>query len=424
MGRPTCLLTASCLALASGCAVNQDSSSDAASTAGTTALCYVDGTTASYSGYSGTASSTDQSVVCVANSGVLTLTSCTMSSTGSTSSASDSLACGLDAVVLAKSGGSLTVSGGTVTSTGTGAAGAFATGSGTSASLSGVGITTAGDDAPGTAATRGATLTLTNCTVTTSGDGSPALGMASGTGAVTLSSGTFSTTGSDAPALQVHGTVAASGTTLAAAASDGVQLTPGYQLSLTNANLSVYGSGHRGVAIRQSGTTSGTGTFTMAGGALSTASGPAFFVSNAAAAITLSSSAAISSGSGVLVEAGVTSSYGTAGGTVQLTATGVSLTGDLVTDDTSSTIAATLGSSSSLTGTINMAALTLDATSTWTLTGNSVLTTLSDTSGISGTYVANIIGPYRVTYDNSLSANAGLGGLTYSLNGGGTLAPR
>ena len=62
--------------------------------------------------------------------------------------------------------------------------------------------------------------------------------------------------------------------------------------------------------------------------------------------------------------------------------------------------------------------------STWTVTGDSKLTSLSDTSGISGTSITNIYGNgHTVTYDKSLAANSALGGKTYTLNGGGTLTP-
>ena len=64
----------------------------------------------------------------------------------------------------------------------------------------------------------------------------------------------------------------------------------------------------------------------------------------------------------------------------------------------------------------------LDASSTWIVTGDSHLTTLTDTSGITGTTISNITGNgHTVTYD--ASANPALGGQTYTLNGGGTLKP-
>ena len=82
-----------------------------------------------------------------------------------------------------------------------------------------------------------------------------------------------------------------------------------------------------------------------------------------------------------------------------------------------------------LAGAVNAAAsgksvaLTLDASSTWTVSVDSYLTTLSDTAGIASSTVMNIIGNgHTVYYDGS--ANASLGGLTYSLVNGGMLRPR
>jgi hypothetical protein len=83
---------------------------------------------------------------------------------------------------------------------------------------------------------------------------------------------------------------------------------------------------------------------------------------------------------------------------------------------------------SSLTGAINGAdtagsvTVTLDATSTWTLTANSYVTVLNDTAGISGTAVSNIVGNGHNAYYKS-SSNGSLGGATYALSGGGALIP-
>jgi hypothetical protein len=68
--------------------------------------------------------------------------------------------------------------------------------------------------------------------------------------------------------------------------------------------------------------------------------------------------------------------------------------------------------------------LALDTISTWSVTANSVLTSLSESAGVSGTSINNIKGNgFTVTYDQSLSANSYLGGKTYTLVNGGTLAP-
>ena len=201
-------------------------------------------------------------------------------------------------------------------------------------------------------------------------------------------------------------------------------------ITLNDATLTSSKADKWGVLIYQSmsGDASGTkGTFTMTGGTLSNtaATGPLFYVTNSTAVITLKG-VSVAAASGVLVKA-ATGNWGTSGsngGTVVFTADGETLTGDLLSDSSSS-IAATLRNGTALTGKINSAALTLDATSIWNVTGDSQLTSLSDASGISGTTISNIHGNgHTVTYDATLSANSALGGKTYSLSGGGQLVPK
>jgi len=114
---------------------------------------------------------------------------------------------------------------------------------------------------------------------------------------------------------------------------------------------------------------------------------------------------------------------------VILTADGQTLAGDMVADKIS-TISAILQNSSTLTGAINAdkaakaVNLTVDSSSTWSVTADSYLTTLADAGGISGTTIANIQGNgHTVYYDAGNSANSGLGGKTYTLAGGGQLKP-
>jgi membrane-bound ClpP family serine protease len=165
----------------------------------------------------------------------------------------------------------------------------------------------------------------------------------------------------------------------------------------------------------------------MTGGSLSNtaATGPLFYVTNSTGVITLKGVKVTAAG-GVLIKAatGNWGNSGSNGGTVVFTADGETLAGDLVSDSSSS-IAATLQNGTALTGKIESAALTLDATSVWNVTGDSQLTSLSDASGISGTTITNINGNgHTVYYDAGLSANSALDGKTYSLAGGGQLTPK
>lgn len=73
-------------------------------------------------------------------------------------------------------------------------------------------------------------------------------------------------------------------------------------------------------------------------------------------------------------------------------------------------------------GTAKSTSLELDASSSWTVTADSHLTSLTDAAGISGTAVKNTTSNgYTVTYDRSACSE--LGGKTYTLSGGGVLKP-
>ena len=203
---------------------------------------------------------------------------------------------------------------------------------------------------------------------------------------------------------------------------------------LTDTSLTSSVENKWGVMIYQSmsGDAQGTkGTFNMTSGTLANTAttGPLFFVTNSTADITLSG-VNVSAGSGMLVEAAGTEKWGISGsnsGTVFLTADGQTLTGDVEADNIS-LLTLTLQNGSSIEGAINSANtaksvnLTLDASSSWTLTADSYLTCLSDTAGISGTSVSNISGNGHTVYYNS-SACSTLGGQTYTLDGGGYLKP-
>jgi hypothetical protein len=139
----------------------------------------------------------------------------------------------------------------------------------------------------------------------------------------------------------------------------------------------------------------------------------------------------VTAGSGVLLSAaaGNWGNQGSNGGTANLVADAQSLTGGVVADSIS-TVALTLQNGSTLTGSIDAggsareARLTLDGTSTWTVTADSQLTSLTLGGGISGDTITAITGNgHTIYYDAGDSANGALGGRTFSLNGGGTLQP-
>ena len=160
----------------------------------------------------------------------------------------------------------------------------------------------------------------------------------------------------------------------------------------------------------------------LTGGTLA-AQGETFSVSNLTADIALDH-VALSSGSGILVKAaaGTSGQLGRNGGTAHIVAHNQILTGDVVTDVISS-VRLTLNDHSQLTGkTTTDTDVALDATSTWTLAGDSKVGKLNDPDGITGNTVANIVGNGHIlTYDQRY--NPALGGKTYALANGGSLIP-
>ena len=386
--------------------------------------------TAAQTGQAYTSSTDNQSGVLVSGSATLTLTSPTVTTSGNSSSLDESSFYGLNGGVLAESGGTIVVAGGSVATSGTGANGVFASGTGSSITLSDTTINATGQGGHGAMASGGGTLSLTNVNIDTAGTNSAAIATDRGGGTISVTGGTSVTSGVDSPGIYSTGTISAANATLTASGSEAVVIEGSNAVTLTNSVL--YGAKKWGVLIYQSmsGDANGAnGLFTMTGGSLSAAVGPVFYVTNSTGTIALSG-VRITATSGTLLEASA-SSWGTSGsngGTAVLTASEQTLTGNLVADAISS-ISTTLEKGSALTGSINGAAtakaasLTLDSSSTWTVTADSHLSGLIGVV-VSGASVTNIVGNgHTVTYDATLAANSSLGGRTYSLANGGQLTP-
>jgi hypothetical protein len=388
----------------------------------------LNGGSAIQSNHAYSASTQDESGIYVTNGGNLTLIDPTISTSGDTSSSDASSFYGLNGGVLINNGSSITIAGGSITTTGSGANGVIPTGSGSSATLSDLTITASGGGAHGVMATQGGILTLNNVIISTSGGSGAPLATDRGGGTVTVTGGSVTSSGHNSPGIYSTGNITVTGGTVTSIGSEMAVIEGFNAITLKDVTTSGIAGTTGGVMVYQSmsgDASTGTGVFTMTGGSLAVTGGPTFFVTNTHAVITLSGTKVTSTGD-TLIDAAGTSRWGNAGsngGVVTFTADNETLTGNLVCDNISS-ITATLQNGSTLAGVINSAALSLDATSSWNVTRNSSLTSLSDASGIAGTTITNIFGNgYTVTYDKNLAANRALGGNTYTLNGGGTLAP-
>jgi hypothetical protein len=381
------------------------------------------------------ASEQDQSGILVTDGGTLKVGDATIQTTGNSSSNDSSSFYGLNAALVATSGSSVELSDSSISTTGSGANGAFATGQGSSVTLCNVKITATGGGGHGVMATQGGSVTLTDVEIDTSGANSAPLATDRGGGTITASGGTAVASGQDSPALYSTGTIKVTGGTYQATGAEAAVIEGGNTIELTDVALSSSKADKWGVMIYQSmsGDAAGTkGTFKMTGGSLSysSQSGPLFHITNSTGVITLKG-VNITAASGVLLKAaaGNWGSQGANGGTAVVTANGQALTGDLVADSISS-VTLTLENGSSLKGGINAdkaakeARVTLGATSTWDLTADSHLTSLTLTGGVSGKTITSITGNgHTIYYDATDPANSTLGGETFSLNGGGTLRP-
>jgi len=382
----------------------------------------LNGGTATQTGQTYAATLTDQSAVYVLNSGNLTLNSCTMTKTGDASNANNSSQYGINAGILANSAGVIIISGGSVTTNALGANGIFASGSGSSISMSDATISASGNSAHGVDVTYGGSITLTNVNVTTNGESSSALATDFGGGTVTVTGGTITSASTSANShsagIYSTGTISVTGAMVSSVADCGGVIDGANSIILTNTSLT---GNVEGIKLWKTAPANGNATVTITGGSLTSTAGDAFYVTGetgnaASAAITLSAGATVGSGTGNILK--VLSSS-----TATLTADDEILSGNLVTSG-GSTINATLQNSTMLTGTVNAAALTIDAGSSWRLSGNSILTIIIDPSGISGLTVTNITGNgFSAHYDSTLTGNSYLHGRIYTLVNGGYLTP-
>jgi hypothetical protein len=386
------------------------------------------GGTATRSGVTYTTATANGSGVLVTDGGNLTLRRVTVRTTGSSSSMDNSSFYGQGAGVLATTAATVTITDSKVSTTGAGGNDVFASGSGTAIDLTGTTLTATGDAGHGIMASGGGTITAEDVTVTTTGIHGAPIATDRGGGTITVTGGSYTSSGADSPAIYSTGTIDVTGARLKATGSEAVVIEGANTATLKDATTS--GAAKRGAMLYQSmsGDAAGTkSTLTIDGGSFSAAKGPLFYVTNASGTIHLTD-VDLECASGVLLQAAADTwgTSGSNGGIATLVADGQELAGDVVVDATS-TASLDLSDGSTLSGAIDHAgtassvALTLDGTSSWTVTDDSHLTSLTGAK-VSGGRVTNITGNgHTVTYESSSAPS--LGGKTYQLTGGGTLEP-
>jgi hypothetical protein len=385
----------------------------------------VSGKTAKLAGTTCDSDAQDVSAIYVKSLGALSMADVAVTSSGSTSSEDNSSFYGLNAAVLATRGSKIKIVAGSVSTTGTGGNGIFATGVGASIDVSKTIIRTTGDGAHGAMSSAGGMLTLADVTISTTGARAAAVATDRGGGTITVNKATLNTSGDRSPAIYSTGTIKITGGTMTAEGAEGAVVEGKNSLTLIDASLT--GRKSRGVMLYQSSTgdsSSGRARFVMQGGSLTASEGPLFYVTNTTATVQLSN-VNLTASEGKLVDASVGEwgRSGSNGGHLLLTAEHQTLPGSIVADANSS-VAIKLQSGTTLNGSAKNAAVMLDASSTWNVSADSVVTSLVDASAISGNRVTNITGNgFDVHYDAGQPDNKYLGSKIYNLVSGGHLIP-
>ena len=263
-------------------------------------------------------------------------------------------------------------------------------------------ITSTGSgSARGLHSTYGGSITASDVSISSTGGSCATLATDRGEGAVTCSGCTLSTAGAGSPLIYSTGTITAKGCTGTASGAQMV-VVEGKNTAIVqdNSSLKCSGVGNRnnvdncGIFLYQSMSGDadvGTSTFTCKDSTLEIdssssvySSAPMFFITNTASVINLEG-CTFNYGSGTFLNAAGTSEWGNSnsnGGTVTLTLTNQDIEGDLIVDSISSLTINMVNSS--IKGKINTnkvsstVAITLDADSTITLTGNSYISSLSN----------------------------------------------
>ena len=328
---------------------------------------------------------------------------------GNTSSTENGDFYGMNAGLLATDSADVTIKNATVNTSAQNGNGIFAYDSGTKVSVSDSTIKTTADNSGGIMTTGGASLSASNVTVETDGNSAAAIRTDRGGGTVSVTGGSFTSNGANSPAVYSTADISVEDATLTANGSEALVIEGNNSLKLTDCTVSGNMSDTDGassdenvhnVMIYQSmsgDADDGMSTFTMDGGTLTGNNGDMFYVTNTSTTISLSKvtmEQQDEEGAFLRVSGNSASKgWGTAGqngGQVTMDLDDMALTGDIVVDSIS-TLDLTLSNNATYEGSINIvdnaeggtavdnnAVVTVEAGSTWKLTGDCTVTSVNN----------------------------------------------
>lgn len=342
-------------------------------------------------------STADENALRIENEATVKATNITVDKSESSTNTDDSNFYGLNAGILVYDGSTFTIKDSKITTKGSGANALFSYGSGTVVNVEDTEIETADDNAGGIQTAGGGTTNAKNLTIKTSGNSSAAIRSDRGGGTVTVDGGTYETNGTGSPAIYSTADITVKNSTLTSNNSEAVVVEGKNSVELIDSNVTGKMKGTysdnseniQNVMIYQSMSGDadvGESSFKMTGGTLTSLAGDQFYVTNTKCVIELSDVTIDNSTETFLRVSGNNGKRGwgkagSNGGTCTFKATDQTISGNIIVDNISS-LDLTLATSEisgainneNSTGNINV---TLDDNSTWTLTGDSYITSFT-----------------------------------------------
>ncbi len=347
-------------------------------------------------------SDADENTILVSGNVSASISNITVNKTGDSDGGDSTSFYGTNSAIIAKDGATLTIKNATITTDATGANGVFSYGGsattnnsssdGTTVNISDSTITTTKGNSGGIMTTGGGTTNAKNLTITTSGQSSAAIRSDRGGGIVFVDGGTYTTNGVGSPAIYSTAEITVKNAKLISTTSEGAIIEGKNSITLENVELTdthtknVKSKTYKNIFIYQSmsGDASvGEATFTAKNSTITSNKGDSFYVSNTSAVINLTNNKIInndSTGYFLRAQADAWGNEGSNGGKVTLNLTNQEVDGNIGVDEISS-LTMNMASSSfkgiidAKDGEVN---LTLDKSSTITLTGDSYVTSLTN----------------------------------------------
>ncbi len=303
---------------------------------------------------------------------------------------------GENSAVFATNGAVLNLTNIQVDSDGAHANAVFSYGKKTTVNISNSQINTSNNCSGGLMTTGGGTMNADNLVIYTKGNSSAAIRSDRGGGTVKVTKGSYTTDGTGSPVIYSTADITVSNATLTSTASQGVVVEGKNSVQLKDVTLTADNNKknsdkskyYQAVMIYQSmsgDAAQGAATFGMEGGTLINKNGDIFFVNNTVATITLKNAQITNKDSkGIFLRAAAAGwgSEGSNGGNVTVKASKQTIKGDIVVDDVS-TLNLYLADSSKFKGAVNSDGkagsvyVELKGNSTWTLTADSYITSLT-----------------------------------------------